>query len=126
MARPRTATAVLDARGAFRKDPQRKRASEPDTKSSFPPSPPNYLTPAERKCWRQLVAIAPSGVLTGADVVKVELASRLLAEMREDYRSMSVGKLGRLSLELDRLGLSPSGRAGLTVDKPKENDFDDV
>lgn len=126
MARPRTATAVLDARGAFKVNPERKRPKEPEAKTPFPTIPPATLTAAEKKCWRQIVKIAPGGVLTGADVVKVEITARLMAEMREDFSSMSVGKLGRLSQELDRLGLSPSGRAGLVVEKPKENDFDDV
>lgn len=126
MARPRTATALLDARGAFKKNPGRARSNEPEVKSALPADPPLFLTSTEKDCWREVIRIAPAGVLTGADVVSVELAARLIAEMRTSFSDMPAARLVRLDSMLQKLGLSPSGRASLTVDKPKENDFDDV
>jgi len=126
MARPRTATNILEARGAFRKDPQRKRPNEPKVDSAFPAKPPAHLDAAERKCWREVVRIAPAGVLTGADIVTVEIVARLLAEFRDDSRGMQVARITRLTSEMGKIGLSPSARASLSVYKPDENEFDDV
>lgn len=126
MPRPRTATNILEAKGAFRKDPQRARPNEPKVLSPFPASPPDFLAGDECGCWREIVAAAPAGVLTGADVFAVELTARLLAELRRDGSEMPASRLGHLRQQLSRLGLDPSGRASLTVDQPKENEFADL
>jgi len=126
MARSRTATAILDARGAFAKDPQRKRPDEPKVSTPFPRQSPDHLSPEESACWVEIVGIAPAGVLTGADTVIVEMVACLLAEYRKDREGFAAAKLTRLSSEINRIGLSPSSRAALTVDKPKDNEFDDV
>ena len=126
MARPRTATNILEARGAFKRHPERKRKSEPKVDSAFPTKPPAYLDADERKCWREVVRIAPAGVLTGADTVTVEVVARLLAEFRDDSRGMQVARITRLTSEMGKIGLSPSARASLSVHKPEENEFDDV
>jgi len=123
MGRPRTATSILDARGAFKTHPERKRV-EPEAKN-FPVDPPETLNELEKKHWHEIVEKIPAGILKDADVFSVEIMVKLFTEFRLDFEGMSVGRLTRLSAELGKFGLSPSDRAKLSIDKPKENDFDD-
>lgn len=122
----RTATQLLELRGAFKKHPERRRPHEPKTSRPFRKAAPRRLAEAERQCWRELVARVPAGVLTGADEQLVELTARLLAEARQDFGGMKTTRLTLLGRYLDKLGLTPSGRASLVVEKPKKSDFDDV
>lgn len=128
MGRPRTATNILKARGSFKVHPERAsdREDEPIVTNPFPETPPDILTDDEADCWKEIVAIAPAKVLTGADVIIVEMAACLLAEYRKDRAEFPTQKLTRLSAEINRLGLSPSSRASLSVGKTKGNKFDDV
>jgi phage terminase small subunit len=126
MPRPRTATKILEARGAFKKNPNRKRDHEPQSGLAFPKRPPSRLTPEQRAAWREVVRIAPGGVLTGADTVTVEIVAVLLAEFRADSRAFPTNRLARLTSEMGKIGLSPSARAGLEIHKPEFNEFDDL
>lgn len=126
MARPRTPTKVLDARGAFKKDPQRKREGEPEVKEPVG-SVPKYFDDMQKAAWKQITTQAPMGVLTEADTMAVEMASILLAEMRTDWDSFTVGKIGRLQALLGQFGMTPADRARLNIGKPKDaNPFDDL
>jgi hypothetical protein len=126
MTRPRIASNILEARGTFRKNPQRARPDEPTVDAPFPSVPPSCLTDLEADSWREIVGIAPAGVLTAADVVIVEICACLLAEYRAD-RSLSSSRLSHLRQCLARLGLDPSGRASLRVDRqPERGEFDDL
>ena len=121
MARPKTATNILEAKGAFKAHPERKPKDEPIVSNPFPKKSPIHLTEEEKVCWDELVSIAPAGVLTGADTIVVEMAACLLSEYREDRAKFNPSKLTRLSSEINRIGLSPSSRASLTVEKPQED-----
>lgn len=125
MAAPRKPTNVLELSGAFKHDPQRARPDEPDGKGDFPADPPFHLDSKQAECWREIADACPAGVLTGSDGHIVEMTAILLADFRERGASMENGKLGRLSILLGRLGMDPSGRAGLKVDKRRENPFSD-
>lgn len=128
MARPRTATNILEARGAFKNHPGRgkERVNEPTTNIQFPKSAPKHLSAKEKACWREVVSITPAGVLTGADVLIVEVIAILLAEFRESKAEFQTARLTRLTCEMGKIGLTPSSRAGLSVEKPKGNKFDGV
>ena len=117
MARPATATAILELRGAFRKDPQRARPHEPEVTAPFVLDPPAHLSAEAAACWREIAGIAPAGVLTAADVVVVEMLADLLAEYRCAPSAMASSKLGHMRQMLRSLGLDPSGRASLVVPK---------
>ena len=119
----RTATAILEAKGAFKKNPNRKRESEPVVNDPLDKAPPKSLSEFEAECWSEIIDIAPAGVLTAADKISVELIAVLLAEFRLNKADTTAAIINRLAQELTKLGLNPSGRAGLTVDKPKENQF---
>lgn len=112
MARPRLPTAVLEARGAFKKDPQRAaaREGEPVELEELGP-PPQDLPVAVRVVWEELVDCAHKGVLSKADRQTVEIAARLFAEFRAKGAAMEAGKIGRLQAALSELGMSPASRS---------------
>lgn len=124
MARPRTATNILDARGAFKKNPNRARPNEPKVEAKFRKSPPKRLTEDQRQAWRELVKAVPAGVLTAADHLVMEIAACLLAEFWACPAEMDTTRITRLHAIMARFGLDPSGRASLTIEKPKDNPFD--
>lgn len=124
MPRPRKPTKVLEAKGAFRKDPQRRRDGEPEVREPLG-AVPGDLNALQVKAWQEIVSFAPMGVLTQADRLVVEMAACLLAEYREDRGGFSGQKLGRLEAMLGKFGMTPSDRAKLSIEKPKtENPFD--
>ena len=125
MARPRTPTKILDARGSFKKDPQRKRDGEPEVREPIG-AIPDYFGESQKAAWTQIVSQAPLGVLTEADTLAVEMAAKLLAEMRTEWDNFTVGKIGRLQALLGQFGMTPSERARLNIAKPKDvNPFDE-
>lgn len=126
MARPRTPTNVLDARGAFRKDPQRKR-EDPETVGDLG-KPPAHLTAEAADCWKEIAKLAPRGVLTGSDRLSVEVASNLMSQFRLNPVEFPAAKLVRLEALLGKFGMTPADRAkvGGKKDAPKGNPFDDL
>lgn len=126
MARNRKATNVLELKGSFKKNPNRARKNEPIPEGEFTKTPPKHLSAEQKKAWREVLGLVPAGVLTSADPLTVEMVSVLLVEFREMSKGLKKfenGLLTRLCTEMDKIGLSPSGRAKLSVEKPKENKF---
>ena len=123
MARPKTATKILELRGAFKANPQRKPESEPVPNAPFDVSPPKHLTAFQRKTWREIVKRVPAGVLHDADIFQVEMAACLLAEFRESQGGIDTARITRLEAVLGKLGLNPSARAGMSIEKPKKNKY---
>ena len=120
MPKPRTASSILEARGAFAKDPKRARV-DPVVSNPFPEVAPSHLNPLEVKCWHELRKCAPDGVLTGADVETVNVAACLLAESRADFAGMATARIGQLVTMLGKFGMSPADRAKLAT-KPVDDD----
>ena len=124
MARPRTPTRILDARGSFKKNPDRKRDGEPEVTDPIGAAP-GCLSPDEVVAWNDIVAGAPIGVLTSADALAVETAAGLLAELRSDRVVFAAGKHSRLQSYFGQFGMTPADRAKLSIEKPSEpNPFD--
>ena len=126
MGRPKTPTALLDARGAFKKHPERKRNGEPQVRESIG-LVPDWFSPEQVSAWQQITSSAPMGVLTGADSLAVEISAVLLAEFRYDPAEFQAGKLGRLQSFLGQFGMTPADRAKLSIEKaPDVNPFDSL
>ena len=124
MARPRTPTALLELRGAFKKDPQRRRPQEP--KDARPlGDPPKRLPKQVRPFWDELVDMVTGGILTYRDRWAVELAARLMAKAVSDKESISSAELATLRSLLASFGMSPADRSKLSVpvEKPNNNPF---
>jgi len=117
VARPRTPTEILEVRGAFRKDPQRKREVGPKAQLGLG-EPPGGLTEAEAATWREVVGNAPAGVLTSAERILVEIVARLLARMRADW--LTGAELAQLTQSLARLGWTPADRSRVQAAKADE------
>jgi hypothetical protein len=79
----RVPSAVLKARGAFRKDPARgrARANEPVPTAQVGEAP-TFLTAEQRTAWSEIVGAAAPGVLSAMDRFILERAAILLAESR--------------------------------------------
>ncbi len=118
-------TVILEATGAFKKNPNRARPNEPISDVKFPVTAPLHFDELQTATWHEVVKIVPAGVLTGADVLTIEIIARLLTEYRTSGDEFPMARLGRLTSEMNKVGMSPSSRAGLTVDKPKKNKFDE-
>lgn len=120
MSKARTATSILEARGAFKKDPNRKRV-EPVCRSEFPESAPSHLTPMQVKWWHKVKQAVPAGVLQGSDVFAVELAAVLWTEFVTCSADMPAGRISQMRAVFGTLGLSPSDRAKLAA-APEDDD----
>lgn len=126
MARPRTPTNVLDARGAFKKHPERKRK---DAETAGPLSAaPAHLTVGAMQAWQEIERSAPRDVLTDSDRLALELAANLLAQFRENPVEFPAAKLVRLEALLGKFGMTPADRAkvGGKKEAPKGNPFADL
>lgn len=122
MARPRTATAILEARGAFQKDPQRKRV-DPKPTGELRKNPPAHLTQEQQRPWRRIVKSAPAGVLMNSDKILLDMAACLLAEYQRDPDGMVTSRIARLETQLGKFGLSPSDRARIGVSPDDDDEF---
>lgn len=118
MARPRTPTNVLDARGAFKKNPNRRR-EDPDVDAEIG-EPPAFFDEAHACVWQELVAAAPNGVLKGSDRVALEMACRLTVAMRTNAEFPISGML-RLEALLGKFGMTPADRSKVSGTKKKSN-----
>ena len=124
MSRPRTPSKILDAKGAFNKDPARRRV-DADSSEPFPVVAPSHLTPLQVKCWHEIRRAAVVGVLCSSDILAVEIAAILLAELRSG--EMQSARIGQLRASFGDLGLSPASRARLSVAPSKPGTgFEDV
>ncbi|WP_185749583.1 hypothetical protein [Stutzerimonas xanthomarina] len=126
MARPRTPTNLLDARGSFRKHPERKRV-DPDTAGPLSAAP-DHLTEQALECWQDIVASAPHGVITDSDRIALELAANLLAQFRTDPGEFKSMRLVRLEVLLGKFGMTPADRSRVSIApraKPSANPFAD-
>lgn len=126
MSRPRTPTNVLDARGAFRKNPQRKREDAPTVGPLS--KAPRHLTGEALKAWKEIAKYAPLDVLTDSDRLALEVAAQLLAQFRQDPLEFPATKLVRLEALLGKFGMTPADRAkvGGKKEAPKGNPFADL
>ena len=121
MARPRTPTNVLDARGAFKKNPQRARVDPANSGKLRPPPKGDHFNEIHRLIWKELVKAAPKDVITESDRFALEICCLLMAEFRADAISFPAAKLVRLETLLGKFGMTPSDRAKVAGAKEKKN-----
>ena len=117
MPRPRKPNEHHELVGSWEKNPQRKRAPAPKSTTGIG-APPRYFTADERAIWREIVAQAAAGVLTGADRMIVEMISMTMASIRrrEPVTSADRGNLIRM---LASLGMTPVDRTRLHITPPE-------
>jgi hypothetical protein len=111
---PRTPTAVLEASGAFKHNPARRRAREGEPLPGGPlGDPPPELPPEVAACWHRIVALAPEGVLCDCDEAIVEQTARLMVMTRSP--ACKITAYTALRTFLRELGLTPASRSLVKV-----------
>lgn len=117
MGRPRTPTAILDAKGAFIKNPQRRRLNEPDGGKPLG-GPPKHLTEFQRELWKEVERDIPYGVARKSDRHAFESLVRL--KECERLGNIPAAARGQLMTLYAHFGLTPSSRSKVSVpQKPK-------
>jgi hypothetical protein len=124
MSRSRTATNVLQLRGAFAKNPDRARE---DTRTGRPLGVAPIQEPITfEQAWDYISSCAPSGTLDERDRVYVEVAAALFVEFRLNPIAMHPQRLGRLEMMMSKLGMTPVDSSRVSAVKgPKKNEFAD-
>lgn len=116
MGRPRTPSNVLDARGAFKKNPNRARPDEPAVDGEIG-DPPERFTDGQRAAWFDFTLTCHAGVIGTADRIALEIAAVLLDDFRMNPVDMPAAKLARLDSLLGRFGMTPSDRSKVKAPK---------
>jgi hypothetical protein len=110
MSRPRTPTAILELRGAYRKNPQRRRDRGGEPLITTPlGDPPAGLSDSEQAVWREMASIGHW--LTGADRFLLEIAVSLVARHRAG--ELEGPATSKLIAALRNLGFAPVDRGRL-------------
>jgi hypothetical protein len=121
----RKPTALLEASGAYDKDPQRRRdrEGEPIPEGPLGAVPQEWLDGAARgdsrfehlvKAWNEIVAQASFGVLSCMDRTHVEATCYLMYKIRQaskGYGKLTSGDFAQLNRNLSQMGLIPSERS---------------
>jgi hypothetical protein len=100
MGRTRTPTAVLELRGAFKRNPNRRRKFEPLVTTALP-EPPQSLPTTVKSAWLEMKT--RGFWLTSADRFLVEIAATLTRYRFEEMKSGDVSQLIQL---LGKLGFA--------------------
>lgn len=116
MPKPRTPSTVLEARGAFDKDPGRRR--EDFEAGAFDPTPPKYFKIKQKEVWNEIVGVLPAAVLQATDRMAVELAARLIAQFRAAPDSeVTSSQVAQIRTALAVLGMTPADRSRVSAKK---------
>lgn len=118
---PRVATAVLEARGAFRKNPQRRPKDEPDSGRGIGPAP-DYLPAEVRAIWDETVFQVAPGVFQSGDRQALEDYCQLRADARRDFAKFPIRRLYLMRAFMQEFGMTPASRSRVHVPKkPPKN-----
>lgn len=119
MARPRTPTAILDARGSFLKHPERERDATAILESvSDLESPREDLNPKLKVLWVEIKSYLAPGVLKLSDAPAFESLIRLIYADRNSWLDSS--ERSQMIQLFSRFGMTPADRSKVVVDAPKQ------
>ena len=114
-----TSSKILEARGAFRKDPQRLRQDAKGT-GAFPSRAPSELTDSQKAAWHKLRKMAPPGLWTASDQTAAWIAACLWDEFLRSPATMPTSRVAQLRGLFASLGLDPVARTRLQPAEPVE------
>ena len=121
MARPRTPSKVLEIKGSFRKNPQRRRSGEPIPTGGIGPYAQGSLD--KQEIWDEIVGQCAPGVLTNADRLSLEIVVEYVHLFRKDPARFPAVKVHVVVALLGRFGMTPADRAKLHLpEKPKDDE----
>jgi phage terminase small subunit len=135
MARNRTPTAILEAKGSYIINPERKRDAEP--KGGGPlGGPPKYLMDEEKKIWKEIAKRLPNGVAFESDRDSFEMLVRLTHVMRYSGKTLTLADESEFTVPdmksaeratlislWSRFAMTPSDRSKVSVDKEPDDEF---
>lgn len=117
--RPRTPAKILELKGAFKKDPQRRRV-DAEGAGPFTGEPPTHLPQDAVRAWRYLVERLPKAALSSSDDVAVEVTARLLTQ----FWAGNIAVVTEMRQWLGKLGMTPVDRAKIPGAPPQtDNPF---
>jgi hypothetical protein len=111
MAPPRKPSNVLELRGTFKRNPQRRRKPLKAAEGPFG-NPPDGFDEVQRACWLEILDLAPPDVLKRSDRFAVEFLASLLAEFRQARYAFPAPKIAHMRLLLATFGMTPASREG--------------
>lgn len=121
MSRPRTPSNVLELRGAFDKNPQRRR-EDPKVEMGLGDAP-DYFDDEERAIWVEIAESAPEGVLAKSDRLCIEMLVPLVLRLRRREPMKAAERTFMLST-LTRIGCTPADRSRVAKPAEPEEQFD--
>jgi hypothetical protein len=119
MARPRTPTSILDAKGSFLTHKNRQRPNEPITDRPIG-DPPESFTKEQRKVWRDLVKQSCPGVLMESDRLMFSVLVKLAAKFYANEPMMAAETTQMITLS-SKFAMNPADRSKVSVEKPKSS-----
>ena len=111
----RKPTAVLEASGAFKSNPSRRRQREPDSGRGVGPAPAD-MSDAQKATWNEIVADCAAGVFQSGDRVMLEALVVLVDLFRRDREAFSGRKHQQMMALLVRCGMTPADRSRIVVE----------
>ncbi len=114
----RIPTALQDAKGYYLKHPERRPQGEPVVTQPLG-NPPKSLSADEKKLWKELARMIPPGVAMFSDRAAMERLVFLFDRQRKHIITASEGS--QLLNLFGRFGMTPSDRAKVHVDAPKQS-----
>lgn len=121
--RPRTPAKILELKGSWKKDPQRRR--EPIAAvGEFDPTPPAHLPQDHVRAWAWIVTQIPPGVLTASDRASIAIMAGLQARI---WLMGELDYVKELRQWFGQYGLTGAAREKLSAKPaPPRNPFADV
>jgi hypothetical protein len=116
MARPRTPSNILELRGSFKKNPQRRRQDAPGA-GPVDFKPPAHLPTDVAPAWRWLCERLPKILISRSDEIGIEAAARLLTEVWSQRRP-EPRLYAELRAWLRELGMTVQARTKMPAGEP--------
>jgi hypothetical protein len=119
MPRPRKPSNVLELNGAFKHNPDRKRATV-KAAHGVVGDPPEHFDEIQRREYAEIVRLAPPGVLKPSDAQSVALLATLMAEFHQAPYAFNAAKYGATLKLLQQFAMTPSSRENFSVKTDEE------
>jgi hypothetical protein len=124
MARPPKPTAMHEASGAYKKNPNRKRNGEAKPRMGIGQAPVSRATDFS-DVWDEIVSAVPPGVLGNTDRLHLEITCNLVCEYRRNPEEFPGYKMSEMNKMLGKLGMNPIDRIRITVPEQEEKSKED-
>lgn len=116
---PRKPSNVLELKGAFSKNPSRRRKPVKPVAKLLGDAP-SYMTEAQAAVYREMLDIMPPGIVKATDGPSVELLACLMCEFREGPQLFTASRIAQLLQLFGRFGLTPSDREKMSIKQEEQ------